>query len=294
MYEGQGQSGLAAAIAEAALGVRSIVSRPLPPVESAPRQVWARPDFGAEAESVLSGGPTQVLEIGVRGNRRIEADAIRAVVGTRVGEPLRQDRIGEDVRRIYALGFFRNVQVESTEAPGGVVVTFVVEENPVIRQVSVSGNDNIGSDDLKDQLTLTIGSTIDYPLLLENQARVEALYKTRGFYLVNVKYSVEPLGEDSVADGHDEAWVATIGRSLLPMALGVESLAENTLRLTVENIPAKQTFHLRASSDLVAFTPLTPSFDFDDTTIQPFAIVVDTTLNQSLFFQVYEGATADP
>ena len=236
VYEGQGQNGLAAAIAEAARGVRSLVSRPLPPVESAPRQVWARPDFGPEAESVLSGGPTQVLEIDVRGNRRIEADAIRAVVGTRVGEPLRQDRIGEDVRRIYGLGFFRNVQVESIVAPGGVVVTFVVEENPIIRQVSVSGNDNIGSDDIKDQLTLTIGSTIDYPLLLENQARVDALYKTRGFYLVKVGYSVEPLGEDSVAINYD----ITEGKKLRLVAVdfeGNEALSDKTLRSVLQTKP---------------------------------------------------------
>ena len=36
-----------------------------------------------------------------------------------VGEVLRSQRIARDVRRIYELGFFRDVQVVSEDVPGG-------------------------------------------------------------------------------------------------------------------------------------------------------------------------------
>jgi outer membrane protein insertion porin family len=199
VFEGEGPEGVLVAMGEAADGIRDVLTR----LGSAPpegrRVVFARPEFGPEGSTEAVGGLDTVVEVRVEGNRRIEADAIRAVVGTRVGELLRRERIGEDVRKIFELGFFRDVQVVSADSPEGKIVTFVVEENPIIRQVSVSGNESVGSEDIRDQLTLTVGSTIDYPLLFENQARIGAFYKAQGFYLVEVDYTVEELAQDAVA-----------------------------------------------------------------------------------------------
>jgi outer membrane protein insertion porin family len=166
----------------------------------------AEVDGGAAADEVLEVvtpaallGPPLVAEIQVAGTRRIEPDAVRAALSTRVGQPLSRERIGEDVKRVYALGFFRDVQVTATDGPDGKVVTFHVEENPIIRRVSASGNDNVGGDEIKEQLTLSVGSTIDYPLLIENKARIEQFYAQRGYYLSEVDYVIEPLGQDAVA-----------------------------------------------------------------------------------------------
>ena len=139
-----------------------------------------------------------VAEIRISGNRRIEADAIRTRVRTRVGEPLRASRVAADVREIFGLGFFRNVQVFSEAVEGGVVLTFDVEENPVVRQISLSGNEEVDSDDIREALTLTTGSTLDHPLLNENKARIEALYRAQGFYLADVAFKIEPITDGSV------------------------------------------------------------------------------------------------
>src|SRR3990172_11285289 len=60
------------------------------------------------------------------------------------------------------------------------------------------GNDSVDSDKIRDVLTLTTGATLDYPLLFENRGRIEGLYRAEGFYLADVSYEVEPLGEASV------------------------------------------------------------------------------------------------
>jgi len=155
-------------------------------------------------EGELSAAGAVVQAVNVEGTRRIEPDAIRAVIGTKVGEPFSQARIAEDVRRIYGLGFFHDVRVEVSRAPGGgASVLYVVEENPVIRQVSITGNQELGADDIKEKLTVTVGSTVDYPLLLENAARIEAQYQAKGYYLAEVKYVLEPMGEGSVGVNFD-------------------------------------------------------------------------------------------
>jgi outer membrane protein insertion porin family len=145
-----------------------------------------------------SGIDSVVSEVRIRGNRRIEADAIRARLGTREGEPYRSVQIAKDLMQINTLGFFRDVKVYTEEGQDGLIVTFEVEENPVVRQISISGNDSVEGDKVRDVLTLTTGSTLDYPLLFENRGRIEALYRAQGYYLAEVSYEIESLGEASV------------------------------------------------------------------------------------------------
>lgn len=144
-----------------------------------------------------------VREIRVEGNRRIDVNAIRAVLVTQAGEPLSRARIAEDVRRIHDLGFFRDIRVSAESVAGGQILTYTVEEQPIIRRVTVIGNENVKSDDIQDQLTLTVGSTIDYPLLIENRARIEGLYQSKGYYLASVEYQVEELAEGAVSVNFD-------------------------------------------------------------------------------------------
>ncbi|MBW1845375.1 MAG: outer membrane protein assembly factor BamA, partial [Deltaproteobacteria bacterium] len=125
--------------------------------------------------------------------------AIRARITTRAGDPYDARRISEDVREIHGLGFFRNVRVLSDEGVDGRVITFEVEENPVIRQVSITGNDSVDGEKIRDNLTLTTGSTLDIPLLFENRERIEALYRAEGYYLAQVRYEIEETGPDAVA-----------------------------------------------------------------------------------------------
>jgi len=144
------------------------------------------------------GGAPRVAEVQVRGNRRIETAAILARVGHKPGDPLNGARLAEDLRQIYALGFFRDVQALEEGGLDGLVLVYVVEENPVVRQVTLAGNENVDEEKIKDNLTLTTGSTLDFPLLFENRQRIEALYRAEGYYLAKVRSQVEELPNDSV------------------------------------------------------------------------------------------------
>ncbi|MDJ0867201.1 MAG: outer membrane protein assembly factor BamA [Myxococcota bacterium] len=140
-----------------------------------------------------------VAEIRIVGNRRIEADAIRARIDTRPGDRFSSARVSQDVRQVHALGFFRNVRVLSEQTEDGRILTFEIEENPIVRQITIAGNDNLDADRIRDQLTLATGATLDVPLLFENRERIEALYRAEGYYLADVSYEIDPLPNDAVA-----------------------------------------------------------------------------------------------
>ena len=80
-------------------------------------------------------GQEQVVEVQVRGNRRIESDAIRARIGTKPGRPYKASQVARDVESVNALGFFRNISVYLDRTDRGTVVIFEVEENPVVREI---------------------------------------------------------------------------------------------------------------------------------------------------------------
>ena len=212
-------------------------AEPPPPVDLAAPAPAPEPAQEARTEADLAARGATVEEIFVAGNQRIEGDAIKAVVGTKVGERLIPARLAEDLRRIYGLGFFHNVRVEVGQTPaGGAVVTYVVEENPVIRQVSITGNEELGSDDIKDKLTVTVGSTVDYPLLLENAARIEQQYQAKGYYLAKVKYVLEPMGEGAVGVNFD----VTEGKKLRLRAIdfhGNEAISDSKLLDVMQTKP---------------------------------------------------------
>ncbi len=184
------------------LAMLALVAASRASAQAQPPLDLAAPPEQTEPAPAPSG--TSVSAVQVTGNRRIEADAIKAVIGTKIGSTLSQRRVAEDVRRIYALGFFHDVRVDISRASDGTaIVTFLVEENPVIRQVSITGNEAIGADDIKEKLTVTVGSTVDYPLLIENSARIEAQYQAKGYYLAKVSYVLEPMGDGAVGVNFD-------------------------------------------------------------------------------------------
>jgi outer membrane protein insertion porin family len=141
----------------------------------------------------------RVAEVRVRGNRRIEAEAVKARILTEAGSRYSPTQIAKDLTAVHSLGFFSDVRIFRESGPSGLIVVFEVEEYPVVRQISISGNDNLDGDDIRDILTLTTGSSLDYPLLFENRARIEGLYRSQGYYLAEVSYEIAELGEASIS-----------------------------------------------------------------------------------------------
>ena len=161
--------------------------------------------FAGTTPSSASAVP--VAELVIRGNKRVEEDAIRARLRIAVGTPLDRAQIARDVRAVFEQGFFSDVRIYTEEIAIGTViglrVIVEVEENPVIREIAISGNENIDGDKIKDALTITTGVPLDYPLLRENRDRIAALYRTEGYYLAEVGFEIEEITDGSIAINFD-------------------------------------------------------------------------------------------
>lgn len=113
---------------------------PSPTQEFSPTPTPA-PEFSTPPDTQSQ--PTQaeprvlVAEVDISGAQGELEEEIFRVIKTRPGQATTRSQLQEDVNAIFATGYFSNVNVQPEDTPLGVRVTFVVEPNPVLRNVSV-------------------------------------------------------------------------------------------------------------------------------------------------------------
>jgi outer membrane protein assembly factor BamA len=155
----------------------------------------AAPPAGAPVAEPRRAPTVSIVQ--VTGNRRIEADAVKAVVGTKVGAALSQPRVAEDVRRTTRWASSATCASTFQRLDGSAIVTFG-RENPVIRQAE--HHRQRGARRTRSGEAHCHGRLhADYPLPLENR-RIEAQYQAKGYYLAKVSYQLEPMYEGAVGE----------------------------------------------------------------------------------------------
>ncbi len=156
-----------------------------------PTLAWAQPPDQAQDQDDEEDAALQVGQVRFRGNRKVEDDAIRVNMRTTQGVVLTQDLLREDVRAIWAMGFFDDVQVETTSGPRGLVVTFVIKEKPSIRKIYISGHDEIGLTKINEVLDIKREQILDLAKVKKNAEKIRDLYVERGYYMAEVSHEVK-------------------------------------------------------------------------------------------------------
>jgi len=90
----------------------------------------------------------------IEGNQRIETDAIRRVIKTKAGDVLVAKNTAEDLKAVFGMGYFDDVQIQSEREADGIKLLFKVVEKPTVRSIQVTGNVVFDEDEVKKSLTL--------------------------------------------------------------------------------------------------------------------------------------------
>jgi outer membrane protein insertion porin family len=141
-----------------------------------------------------------VAAIDVEGTRRVEIDAVKAAVTSKVGDLLDEARLDADVRAVVKLGFFSDVAVELRGDPARPRVVFRVAERPAVAETKVEGNEELSNDDLKDILAeIKTFSIVDTTAVRKAVKKIQDKYVEKGFYLAEVTDKLEPRPDNQVA-----------------------------------------------------------------------------------------------
>ena len=156
------------------------------------------PPAGEELEKNQSLKGT-VAEVVISGNRRTETSLIDLNIETTQGDEYSPQTVKEDLKRIYELDFFQQVLVDVKTIEGGLSVEFIVEENPVLADLKLSGNDKLKEDDIKEALAFREGRIVSLRKITEGREIILALASEKGLVGTDVEYEIEPRG-DGVVD----------------------------------------------------------------------------------------------
>jgi outer membrane protein insertion porin family len=132
--------------------------------------------------AVAQDGTLSVSGIEVVGNRRVDANAIKAQLSGGSGR-VKTETINEDVKNLYNSGFFDQVTVSAITQPGaGTVLRYTVAEKPVVRKIFIKGNDDISESDLSDVLKIEGRRFVDKSKLQALIRKAVSYYQGHGFY----------------------------------------------------------------------------------------------------------------
>ena len=115
-------------------------NQPTPPTEPA-NNTEATPNPSPDTQAPQTTEPEpQVLvaEVVVSGVQGQLEEEIYRVIKTRPGQATTRSQLQDDVNAVFATGFFSTVDVQPDDTPLGVRVTFTVQPNPVLRNVTVN------------------------------------------------------------------------------------------------------------------------------------------------------------
>ncbi len=83
--------------------------------------------------------PSTVTGVQIRGNRRIPSERIRSELQTKIGGVVDLTTVSRDVRALYSLGYFDDVQFETETTGNGPIIIFSVKEKPLVRAIEYKG-----------------------------------------------------------------------------------------------------------------------------------------------------------
>lgn len=175
----------------------------------------------------------KIIDIVVRGNQRVEASAILSATAIKTGDRLDADRTDADVRAIYKLGQFQDVQVSSEPGNNGVVLVYAVVEKPIVREIRFEGHNELKEDKLLEGLPVHRNAIFSQKEIDRAVVKLKKQYQDEGYYLA----TVEPLVEQRSPTEYQVTFRITEGKKILISAIrfeGATSFSERQLRKVME------------------------------------------------------------
>ena len=150
-------------------------------------------EIAVEIGSAILNRP-KIHEIKVEGNKRIQKDAILNKLDVKPGSPFRRSAISDEIREIYGMGYFDDVQIRAEDvAQGEVDLHITLKERPSIKTVDIEGNKVFSKDEIIDTLTTKSFTVASVEKIRDDIAKIKKMYEKDGYYQPKIDYEIKEL-----------------------------------------------------------------------------------------------------
>lgn len=129
-----------------------------------------------------------VESIQLEGNQYISSPDILAMVTLNVvkNTKVTLEDVKSDVEALYLTGYFSDVRVIPQTGPRGMVLVYRLKENPLIKDVVITGNEVLLRKDLLSHIKTQPNTVLSYRQIEQDITTLETYYSTKGYTLARV------------------------------------------------------------------------------------------------------------
>ncbi|MBQ7606529.1 MAG: outer membrane protein assembly factor BamA [Desulfovibrionaceae bacterium] len=127
-----------------------------------------------------------IQDIQIRGMQVMDPDTVLMRLTIRKGDTVDANAINEEVKRVWEMGYFSDVQASME----GRVLVFTVVEKPRIDKIRVEGASHLDEDDILGCMGTRTGTVLNEQMIADDLQKIAELYHKEGYYLAKADYSV--------------------------------------------------------------------------------------------------------
>ena len=137
----------------------------------------------------------KILEIHFEGLIQTDVLSVKSVINTKVKSDFSYKTINDDIKALYNLELFDDINVDVVEKDDGLSVTYIFSELPTIRDVIFRGNIRVRKIALKDRVLLKKGLVFREQDVPGELREIITLYEEKGFPGTTVSYEIRKATE---------------------------------------------------------------------------------------------------
>ncbi len=138
-----------------------------------------------------------IASIAPAGNVRIDSGAILRKIETQPGDFYDPDKLRQDLKAVFSMGYFDNVEIDSSETDRGKNIVFLVTEKPLIGNVIITGTDELKEEEVIDAANIKTNTILNPSRINDAVQRIKDLYKSKGYYNTEVNAKLSYPTEES-------------------------------------------------------------------------------------------------
>jgi outer membrane protein insertion porin family len=171
------------------------ISKTVPVMENVPSEMI---ELAREANHKIL-NKVLITKLQIRGNKYIEGAAIRFNIKSKEGEVYSPKTLEQDLKNVYQMGYFRDVQIESEDGPEGKEITFAVTEKPTVREIKIVGNAKVRTDDIQKVIGMRPKYILNEKQVKDDVDKIKKVYSDKGFYSAEISSKItEPTPDEAV------------------------------------------------------------------------------------------------